>query len=415
MAKAKAKAPADGESKKVAFSIRSMINAAKNEYVYPRGDIRAKTDFIDTGSYPLNAILSGSIKKGLPDNRTIMFAGEPATGKTFFTLRICKKASEAGYFIVYIDTEGEKDEEIFANFGFKGRGIDYEFLKIKSVEQLRVQVYAMLDRYKEYFKSLDPNSEEYANRDKILFVIDSLGFLTSEADQKNLEKREAKDNLRLNKQLKAFFRDCTIDMNVCKVPLIIINHVYDMMEDKVANTATIDAGKKIGGGTGGAYGASAIIMLRVKESKEDTRVFNEKEGENVTRQIVTGNFFTCKAVKSRYIRKGSDVDIYVDFQTGIAKNFGLQKFCEGQLVEPVNRGSKGKFYKLTCKPKNENGEYPEVKSYVAEIPNMIEEIDAVVRKTFQFGNEVDENGELLGVVDDSELIESEEGDEEFEF
>ncbi len=85
------------------------------------------------------------------------------------------------------------------------------------------------------------------------------------------------------------------------------------------------------------------------------------------------------------------------------------------MVEPVNRGSKGKFYKLTCKPKNENGEYPEVKSYVAEIPNMIEEIDAVVRKTFQFGNEVDENGELLGVVDDSELIESEEGDEEFEF
>lgn len=409
-----AKAKASGESKKVTFSVKSMINAAKNEYIYPRGDIRARTDFIDTGSYALNAILSGSIKKGLPDNRSVMFAGEPATGKTFFTLRICKKAADAGYFVIYVDTEGEKDEEIFANFGFKGRGIDYEILKIKTVEELRVQIYAMLDNYKDYFKSLDPNSEEYLNRHKFLFVIDSVTMLTTEADQKNLEKRDPKDNLRLNKQLKAFFRDVTLDMNVLKIPLILINHVYDMLE-LTQNSASVDGGKKVSGGTGGLYGASAIIVLKTKESKTSARVYSDKDGENVTREIVTGTFFTAKAIKSRYIRKGSDIDIYVDFQTGIAKNFGLQKFCEGQLVEPVNRGSKGKFYKLTCKPKNENGEYPEVKSYVAEIPNMIEEIDAVVRKTFQFGNEVDENGELLGVVDDSELIESEEGDEEFEF
>ncbi len=405
-----AKAKASGESKKVTFSVKSMINAAKNEYIYPRGDVRAKTEFIDTGSYALNAILSGSIKKGLPDNRSVMFAGEPATGKTFFTLRICKKAADAGYFVIYVDTEGEKDEEIFANFGFKGRGIDYEILKIKTVEELRVQIYAMLDNYKDYFKSLDPNSDEYANRQKFLFVIDSVTMLTTEADQKNLEKRDPKENLRLNKQLKAFFRDVTLDMNILKIPLILINHVYDMME-LTANSASVDAGKKVGGGTGGLYGASAIIVLKTKESKTSARVYSDKDGENVTREIVTGTFFTTKAIKSRYIRKGSDVDIYVDFQTGLAKNFGLQKFCEGTLVEPVLRGSKGKFYKLICKPKNENGEYPEVKSYVAEIPNLIDEIDEIVKKTFQFGNEVDENGELIGVEDDAELIES---DAEFE-
>jgi RecA/RadA recombinase len=409
-----AKGKTTGEGKKVTFSVKSMINAAKNEYIYPRGDIRARTDFIDTGSYALNAILSGSIKKGLPDNRSVMFAGEPATGKTFFTLRICKKAADAGYFIFYVDTEGEKDEEMFANFGFKGRGIDYEILKIKTVEALRVQIYNMLEQYKAYFNSLDPNSEEYLNRPKFLFVIDSVSMLTTEADQKNLEKRDPKDNLRLNKQLKAFFRDVTLDMNVLKIPLILINHVYDMME-QTANSASVDAGKKVGGGTGGLYGASAIIVLKTKESKTTTRVFSEKDGENVTRDVVTGTFFTCKAVKSRYIRKGSQVDLYVDFQTGVAKNFGLQQFCEGTLVEPVLRGSKGKFYKLICKPKDENGEYPEVKSYVAEIPNLIEEIDVIVKKTFQFGNEVDENGEMIGIVDDAELIEADTGDEEFEF
>ena len=402
MAKAKAKTTDDTEitssTPKSKFSIKAMINAAKNEYVYPKGDLRAKTEFIDTGSYPLNAILSGSIKKGLPDNRAVMFAGEPATGKTFFSLRVCKKATEAGYYIVYIDTEGEKDEEIFANFDFKGRGEDYEFLKIKTVEDLRTQMYAMINNYKEYFKTLVPGTPEYTNRTKILFVIDSISYLSSEADEKNLAKGEAKANLQLNKQLKAFFRDVTMDLNVCKMPLIIINHVYEVMDMHTANTATIDNGKKVSGGSGGAYGASVIIMLKTKESKTDEQIYSEKDGSNVKRSIVKGNYFTCKAIKSRYVRKGSDVDIYVDFKTGINKNFGLQRFCEGTLVEPVNRGNKGKYYKLICKPKDANGEYPEVKSYVDEIPNLLNEIDDIVKSTFQFGNETDENGELIGVV-----------------
>jgi RecA/RadA recombinase len=412
MAKGKAAGKASEETvsaPKTKFSIRSMINAAKNEYIYPKGDIRAKTDFIDTGSYPLNAIFSGSVKKGLPDNRTVMFAGEPATGKTFFTLRICKSASNAGYFVVYFDTEGEKDEEIFTNFGFKGRGEDYEFLKVKTIEDLRTQMYGMIEKYKEYFRALVPGSDDYNNRTKLLFVVDSISFLTSESEATNLAKGEPKQNLQLNKQLKAFFRDVTIDLNICKCPLIIVNHVYDLME-KTANTATIDAGKKVSGGSGGAYGASAIILLKTKESRTATNIYSEKDAGNVKKEIVTGNFFTCKAIKSRYIRKGSEVDIYVDFKTGIAKNFGLQRFCEGTLVEPVSHGSKGKYYKLICKPKNENGEYPEVKSYLAEIPNLIDEIDEIVKKTFQFGNETDENGELIGISVDGEPSEPNEED-----
>lgn len=396
MAKAKTDATSAPRAK---FSIKTMIGAAKNEYIYPKGDIRARTDFIDTGSYPLNAILSGSIVKGLPDNRTIMFAGEPATGKTFFTLRICKKASTHGYFIVYIDTEGEKDEEIFANFDFQGRGIDYEFLKVKTIEDLRTQMYAMINEYKEYFKKLDPNSEEYVNRQKILFVVDSLSFLSSATDEKNLKEGKIKQNLQLNKQLKSFFRDVTMDLNICKCPLIIINHVYDTMDMYSVNTATVDNGKKVSGGSGGAYGASAIIILKTKEFKADQQVFSDKDDGKVKKAIVKGTFFTCKAIKSRYIRKGSEVDIYVDFQTGIAKNFGLQRFCEGTLVEKVNHGKSGSTYKLLYKEPNEKGEYPEVTSYVAEIPNMLKEIDNEVKKTLQFGNEVDENGELIGITD----------------
>ena len=43
------------------------------------------TTFYDTGSYSLNAQISGSIYGGFP-NKITGIAGEPATGKTFFAL-----------------------------------------------------------------------------------------------------------------------------------------------------------------------------------------------------------------------------------------------------------------------------------------------------------------------------------------
>ena len=47
------------------------------------GDV---SSFVDTGSYILNALLSGDIHGGLPANKITAFAGESATGKTFFVL-----------------------------------------------------------------------------------------------------------------------------------------------------------------------------------------------------------------------------------------------------------------------------------------------------------------------------------------
>ena len=40
--------------------------------------------FISTGSYTLNALLSGSLYGGIPNNKITALAGEQATGKTFF-------------------------------------------------------------------------------------------------------------------------------------------------------------------------------------------------------------------------------------------------------------------------------------------------------------------------------------------
>ena len=50
--------------------------------------------FVDTGSYIFNALLSGSLKGGLPKNKITALAGESATGKTFFALGMVKQFLE---------------------------------------------------------------------------------------------------------------------------------------------------------------------------------------------------------------------------------------------------------------------------------------------------------------------------------
>ena len=70
--------------------------AKLNEYggiVYDGVETGDVDSFIDTGSYILNALLSGSVNGGLPANKITALAGESATGKTFFLMGIVKNFS----------------------------------------------------------------------------------------------------------------------------------------------------------------------------------------------------------------------------------------------------------------------------------------------------------------------------------
>ena len=85
--------------------LKDIIKETGNEYAtlvsegVEAGDVDS---FIDTGSYTLNALLSGSINGGLPANKITAIAGEAATGKTFFALGVVKsfleKTPDAGSF-----------------------------------------------------------------------------------------------------------------------------------------------------------------------------------------------------------------------------------------------------------------------------------------------------------------------------
>ena len=71
--------------------LKSIVKEIDNEYAGIVSDGVAAGDcdtFIDTGCYILNALVSGSIRGGIPANKITALAGESSTGKTFFVLSI---------------------------------------------------------------------------------------------------------------------------------------------------------------------------------------------------------------------------------------------------------------------------------------------------------------------------------------
>ena len=75
------------------MKISDIIKASGNEFAaiaeegITAGDVTA---WVDSGSYALNALLSGTIYGGFPGNKIVVIGAEPSTGKTFFALGAAK-------------------------------------------------------------------------------------------------------------------------------------------------------------------------------------------------------------------------------------------------------------------------------------------------------------------------------------
>ena len=105
--------------------------------------------YINTGSYTLNAALSGSLFGGMPNNKITVFAGDPATGKTFFVLGVIKQWMEDNPDggVIYFDTESAVTNQMLSE-----RGIDLTRLvksEPETIEQFRQTALQILDRYEE--------------------------------------------------------------------------------------------------------------------------------------------------------------------------------------------------------------------------------------------------------------------------
>lgn len=172
-------------------------------------------DYIDTGSYILNACISGSLLKGVPAGRCTVLAGEPGTGKTFLAISVCRNAQKKGYTPIYLDSESAIDLDQVSKLG-----ADPNNFIIKQVTTVS-EVSTFIART---CKSILDLPEE--DRPKVMFVLDSLGNLTSEKELNDTIDGNDKKDMTRAQAVKALFRTNATALGKIHAPFIVNAHIY---------------------------------------------------------------------------------------------------------------------------------------------------------------------------------------------
>ena len=336
--------------------LKDIIKDVGNEYaslVSDGIDSADVTNFIDTGSYSFNALLSGSIFGGLPGNKITAIAGEAATGKTFFALGICKnfldKDKEAG--VIYFESESAISKEMIVS-----RGVDATrmvIVPVATVQEFRNQSIKVLDKYLE-----QPEDK----RKPLMLVLDSLGMLSTTKEMEDTaEGKETRDMTR-SQIVKSTFRVLTLKLGRAKVPMIMTNHTYDVIGSMYPQ-------KEMGGGSGLKYAASSIIYLGKRK---------EKDGDN---QVI-GNIIHCKNYKSRLTKENAQIDVRLTYKEGLDRYYGLLEIAEeaGIFKKVSTRYEMPDGTKVFGKSINDEPE----KYFTKEV---LKQIDETTKKKFLYGEE----------------------------
>ena len=280
--------------------LKNVIKEVGNEYAalasdgVEAGDV---SSFIDTGSYILNSLLSGSVNGGLPSNKITALAGESATGKTYFLMGIVKNFldKDPDADVVYFESESAITKSMIVE-----RGIDAERLSVwpvTTVQEFRHQAIQVLDTYL---------AQDESDRKPLFLCLDSLGMLsTTKEIEDTTDGKETRDMTRAQ-VLKAAFRVLTLKLGRAKVPMVVTNHTYESMG--------LFSTKEMGGGSGLKYAASSIIYLSKKKEKDGTEVI--------------GNIIHCKNHKSRLTIENKMVDVRLTYDKGLDRYYGLLELAE---------------------------------------------------------------------------------------
>jgi len=280
--------------------LQNIVKGSGNEYASIASEGVEGSDvtgFIDTGSYIFNALLSGSIYGGIPDNKIIALAGESATGKTYFTLGMCKKfldSNEDGV-ILYFDSEQAVTSQMISE-----RGIDSErvaVFPIATVEEFRFQCIQIVDNV----LAMDP-----ADRKPMIIVLDSLGMLSTTKEMEDTAEGKQTRDMTRAQAVKSTFRVLTLKLGKAHIPLILTNHTYDVVGSYVPM-------KEMGGGSGLKYAASTIVYLSKKKDKVGTDI--------------VGGIIKCKMQKGRLTKENKLVETRLNYESGLDQYYGLSELA----------------------------------------------------------------------------------------
>ena len=318
---------------------------------------------MDTGSYILNALLSGSLYGGIPNNKITAFAGESATGKTFFVLGVLKHFLDDNPTggVVFYDTEAAVTKGMMEE-----RGIDTKRVIIAepdTIQKFRTHALRVIEAY-----------ESQKDSPPMMFVLDSLGLLSTTKEMEDTAEGKETRDMTKAQVIKATFRVLTLKLAKIKVPMLVTNHVYDVVGSYVPM-------KEIGGGTGLKYAASTIAMLTKKKDKEGTDV--------------VGNIVRVKTYKSRLSKENQQVEVRLSYDKGLDRYYGL-----------VDLATKyGIFKKVSTRLELPTGEKTFAKSILKDpekyfTSDVMEQLENAVKQEFSYGQSDDDREDDIRDADD---------------
>ena len=341
--------------------LKDLAKASGNELagVVSDGIVAGDVDgYIDTGSYILNALVSGDIYRGIPSNKITALAGESATGKTFFALGMVQKFLDDNPEgnVVYFESESALTQEMLED-----RGIDTSrilLVPVTTIEEFRTQAVNIIDGF----------DKQKKGDEKLFFVLDSLGMLSTIKETEDVGSGKNVRDMTKAQVIKGTFRVLTLKLGKVGIPMIVTNHTYDVIGSMFPQ-------KEMGGGSGLKYAASSIIYLSKKKEKDGTEVI--------------GNIIHCKNQKSRLTVENKMVDVRLTYDKGLDKHYGLLDLAlkYGIFKQTSTRIELPNGTTQFGKTINNNPE-----KYFTE--DILEQLNECAKKEFKYGKE-----EIQEVVD----------------
>jgi len=267
--------------------------------------------WVSTGNYTLNYLISGDFERGIPLGKVTCFAGESGSGKSYIAAgNLVRNAQAQGIFCVLLDSENALDEQWLHAVGVDTSPDKLLRIGISMVDEVAGILHEFVKDYASKYDGVD--KEE---RPKVLFVVDSLGMLSTPTEVNQFEKADMKGDMgRKAKALKALVQQTVNRIAQWNIGFVATNHTYKSQN-------MFDPDDVISGGMGVIFASSIVVAMKKMKLKEDAA------GNKITQ--VKGIRAGCKVVKSRYAKPFESVQVHIPYDTGMDPYSGLFDMLDG--------------------------------------------------------------------------------------
>jgi len=278
--------------------------------------------WISTGNHAINKIISNSYFKGIPLGKVTIFSGASGSGKSLFCSgEIVKQAQQNDILPIILDSEYAIDKSWIEKIGVDLDPDKIMRFPVDTVESCAKLIQTFMDDYKKQYED-----EPKENRPKVLFIIDSLGQLSTGNSIEQFSSGTLKGDMGIkSKQLKALIQNANRMFGAENgIGLLCTNHVYSSQDQFHPDPVQ-------SGGSGPIFSASIVVVLDKLKLKEDDDGNKTKTVQGIRSKV--------QCVKSRFTKPFENIEIKIPYDQGIDPYSGLVELLErlGVLTKDGNK------------------------------------------------------------------------------